>query len=249
MLEGFTRLDALRGGCRERSLTVSAWCVPALLALIICRSFVPAGAYAQSANVAATGAYIQANYQLVQTVFSSIARVEAAVHGVLDRTRRECPTAASGSPQDPQSTQLSDEVIGAMVTAVVQLDPAAGRRFVAAVGPLRWSSPQLTRTIHAYGDNVRALVALAPPALCADVHAWAADGFHSLPASTVRFDAVFMPNWVAAGLLPTGLARFETPAERPLLARTEHMESELTELEAREVETWREIMNTLELLP
>jgi hypothetical protein len=65
----------------------------------------------------------------------------------------------------------------------------------------------------------------------------------------VRFDAVFMPNWVAAGDLPADLARFETAAERPLLTRTEHMESELTELEAREVETWGQIMNTLELWP
>jgi hypothetical protein len=246
--EPWTREQAAVARRRRRPAMVAGrGC--ALLAVLALAALTAPAADAQSGDAAATSAYIQANYALVQSLASKIPRVEATVHGVLSRTRRECALAGAGSPQDPESTQMSNEVIGAMITAVVQLEPAAGRRFVAAAGRLRWSSGELTRTIGAYVAKVRTLVALVPPALCADVHAWAAAGFHTLPASTVRFDAVFMPNWVAAGDLPAGLARFETAAERSLLTRTEHMESELTELEAREVETWGRIMNTLELWP
>ena len=77
-----------------------------------------------------------------------------------------------------------------------------------------------------------------PPAAC-----------HTLPGSTGAFDARFMPNWVSVGELPAALARYETPSERPLIRRTEHLEEEVAELEAREVETWGQIMNVLELWP
>jgi len=157
--------------------------------------------------------------------------------------------AAAGSPQDAQSTQLSNEVIGAMVTAVVHLDPLAAREFVSAAGPLTWSNRALTRTVHAYISKVKTLAALAPPKLCSDIESWAASGFRTLPASTIGFAPRFMSAWVAPGELPTALARYETAAEDPLLQRTNHLESEFTELEAREVETWSQIMNALALWP
>jgi len=198
---------------------------------------------------AATSAYLQADHRLVSTVTSRIARIEATLRGVLAGVRSECPRAAAGSPQDGQSTQLSNEVIGAMITAVVALDRPAGHAFVAATEHLRWSSRALTRTIQSYVGKVRTLSALAQPRLCADVRAWASAGFHALPPSTVSFSPLFMSAWVAAGELPAGLAASETPGERPLIARTERMEAQLTELEAREVQTWGQIMNALELWP
>lgn len=66
--------------------------------------------------------------------------------------------AAAGSPQDAESTQLSNEVIGAMVTAVVALDRPAGRAFVSAAGRLYWSDRQLTHTIHLYVGSVSTLL-------------------------------------------------------------------------------------------
>ncbi len=46
------------------------------------------------------------------------------------------------------------------------------------------------------------MLSLSAPNVCAEVKAWAADGFHTLPASTVAFVAKFMPAWVALGYLP-----------------------------------------------
>jgi hypothetical protein len=65
----------------------------------------------------------------------------------------------------------------------------------------------------------------------------------------VAFAARIMSAWVAAGELPAALAPYETPAEQSILRRTGRLESELTELEAREVETYGQIMNALALSP
>ena len=151
--------------------------------------------------------------------------------------------AAASSPQDPESTQLSDEVIGTMVTTVIRLDPSAARQFVRAAAGLAWSSRALTRQVRTYVHKVGILAGLAPPQLCSDVESWASSGFRTLPATTVAFDASFMPAWVALGELPSGLARFETADERPALRRSRSYEEAFTDFEAREVETWGQIMN------
>jgi hypothetical protein len=221
----------------------------ALAAALLAAALAPAHTLASGSDQAATSAYLKANYLLVWTVASRTRRIEATLRGVLKGVRSECPNAAAGSPQDPQSTQLSNEVIGAMVTAVVALDRPAGRAFVAATAHLHWSNRTLTRAIQSYVGKVGTLSALAQPHLCADVRGWAATGFQTLPAATMSFSPVFMSVWVAAGELPAALSPSETPQERRLIARTRSLEMQLTELEAREVQTYGAIMNTLGLWP
>lgn len=206
-------------------------------------------ALASRSDEAVTSAYLQANHRLVATVASRIPRIEATLRGVLAGIRSECPNAAAGSPQDPQSTALSNEAIGAMVTAVVALDRPAGRAFVAATEHLRWSNRALTGAIQSYVGKVRRLSALPQPHLCPDVRSWAASGYLTLPSSTLSFSPLFMAVWVSAGELPMALSTSETQAERPLLASTERLEGEISELEAREVSTWADIMSTLDLWP
>lgn len=151
--------------------------------------------------------------------------------------------------QDPQSTELSNELIGALVTAVVHTDLPVGRAYVREVAPLRWSDRRLTAQIQIYAEHVRTLVGLAEPHVCADVRAWAASGFQTLPATTVAFAPKFMAAWVALGELPGALAASTTPAERGLVAKIERMEATFTDLEAREVSTWGAAMTALELWP
>ncbi len=225
--------------------------VAALLScVILALAVLPASAQAGGSDVAATRAYLEADYGLVQVVTSRIGPVEVALHGVLAQVRVECPAAAAGSPEDTDSEQLSNEVVGTLVQAAVRLlvHPAS-LRFVLVAGALSWSNRGLTRTIHAYVAKLEALATTGVPSLCSDVRVWAASGFHTLPGSTVAFDARFMPNWVSVGELPAALARYETPSERPLIRRTEHLEAEVAELEAREVETYGQIMNALGLSP
>lgn len=227
-----------------RSVRLSLLAATAALALAA-----PACALAGPADYSASRAYLQADYALVHAATMRLKAVEHQPFVVLDTVQSKCPLAAAGSPQDPQSTQLSDEVIGAMVIAAYHFELPAMNAFVHAARGLRWSSSALTSAAHGYVSHMATLAALAPPALCADVRAWASSGFRRLPASTVRFDAAFMPAWVAFGVRPPGLSAYEDGAARSLAARVQTLEEQIAEVEARAVETWGKIMNALELNP
>ncbi len=192
---------------------------------------------------------MQANYAALRVVISHLATSEAGPLHVLAQVQRECPQVGARSPQDPESTQMSDEVIGAMVISAAQPDLQAIRTFVRAVAGLSWSEEALTRAIHAYAGDWKTILGLPAPNLCADVRAWAADGYRALPASTVTFVAKFMPAWVGAGFLPAQLSRYESSATRALAARCNRLEEHVSEAEARAVAHWGEIMNTLDLWP
>jgi hypothetical protein len=209
----------------------------------------PTSALASNTNAVATQAYVQANYRLVSVVHAHLASSEAAPRQILEQVTRECPRAGASSPQNGESTQMSDEVIGAMVLLAARPDLPAIHAFLATVGRLHWSNPGVERAVVSYAAKLRALLTLDQPSLCADVRAWAADGFRSLPASTTRFVALFMPNWVALGELPASLARYESTQSRALAARGHQLEAQITEAEARAVARWGDIMNELVLEP
>lgn len=207
----------------------------------------PAASFASDG--AATAAYLTANLRLARTAASHIGAARAAIDGVLAHVRAQCPLAALDSPQDPQSTQLSNEVIGDMVISAIRTDLPALRAFVRATAPLRWSSAPLTHAVREYVSQVRAMGSLSPPDLCGDVRSWAASHFRALPASTLAFSPRFMENWVALGQVPAAMARFEGAPSRALARRASGSETQLAEFEAHEVETWGTIMNALVLSP
>jgi hypothetical protein len=234
---------------RVRRLTVSAALASLAIAAAAGLAIAPAGALAASEDVTATQAYVQADYALVRVARSHLATSEAGPLHVLAQVQRECPQAGAGSPQDPESTQMSDQVIGAMVISAVQPDVSAIRTFVRAVAALSWSSPGLTRAIRTYTGDLKIVLGLPAPNLCADVKAWAASGYSALPSSTVAFVAKFMPAWVALGYVPAQLTGYESSATKTLVRRANALEEQLTEGEARAVEHWGDIMNALVLWP
>lgn len=199
--------------------------------------------------MASTKAYIQANYALVQAARSHLSAAEDAPRRVLAQVRRECPMAAAESPQNADSTQMSNEVIGAMVLSAYHLDRPAGERFVRTVRRLHLGDRRLANAVSGYADKLETLSKLPVPNLCADVRAWVASGYEALPASTASFDRRFMPAWVAIGLLPGALSAYERSEEQGVLARTRAIEVQITDAEARAVETWGAIMNELGLSP
>lgn len=202
-----------------------------------------------ASNAASTLAYVQADYALVRVARAHLRTSENGPLEVLAQVQRECAGAGAGSPQDAESTEMSDEVIGAMVIAAAKPDRPAITAFIRAASSLSWGDAALTRTVHEYAESLKTVLGLAAPNLCTEVRAWAASGYKALPAATVSFVARFMPAWVALGLLPAPLARYESPAARVLAGRAAPLEQELTEGEARAVEHWGEIMDTLQLWP
>ncbi|HUH80262.1 MAG TPA: hypothetical protein VLZ06_02950 [Solirubrobacteraceae bacterium] len=226
---------------RIRGVLLAALAVAAI-------ALVPASG-ASASNASATHAYLSANYALVHAAHTRIHQVESTLRGLLAQIRRECPLAAKGSPEETQSEQLSNEVIGTMVLTAIRLDLPAGRAYVKAVRPLRWSSPSLTRSVHGYAEKVAKIITLPVPKLCQDVKSWASSGFTTLPSATRPFDSVFLNSWVSPGFLPSALKPYEGGSVRSLVRQTEKQESDIVDLEAREVETWGKIMDSLELEP
>jgi len=212
-------------------------------------AIVPGTALAASGDASATQAYVQAGYAALRVAVSHLKVSEAGPLHVLAKVQGECPQVGAQSPQDAESTQMSNEVIGAMVLSAIAPDVPAIRTFAHAVAGLRWSNGALNRSIHAYANKWDTLTTLPAPNLCADVKAWGAGGYGALPADTVSFVAKFIPSWVGAGYLPAGLTRYESGATRALAKRTNGLEEQVTELEAREVAHYSEIMDALGIWP
>jgi hypothetical protein len=209
----------------------------------------PSAALAASGNVSATQAYVQAGYTALRVAVSHLKVSEAGPLHVLAKVQGECPQVGAQSPQDAESTQMSNEVIGAMVVSAIAPDLQAIRTFAHTVAGLRWSNGALNSSIHAYASKWQTLTTLSAPNLCADVKAWGAGGYRALPADTVSFVAKFIPSWVGAGYMPAQLSRYETGSTRALAKRTSGLEEQVTELEAREVAHYNEIMNALAIWP
>ncbi|HEX5225917.1 MAG TPA: hypothetical protein VFW29_12385 [Solirubrobacteraceae bacterium] len=209
----------------------------------------PVPALGASGNAGATQAYVQADLRLVNSAAGKIHLGESIISGVLAQVRRECPHSAAKSPQDPQSTDLSNEVIGTMVISAIR--PVLGpiHQFLGSVSHLHWGSSAASRGVRSYVGQLKAMAGLSVPKLCADVRGWAASGYKTLTADTVSFDRVFVPSWVAVGAIPGALSAFESGATRGLARQAGRRESQLADFEAREVERWGDIMNVLELNP
>jgi len=221
---------------------------PALLALAVAAVAALAPPAASASNASATRAYLNANYALVHAAHTRIHQVESTLRGLLARIRSECPLAAKDSPEETQSEQLSNEVIGTMVLTAIHLDLPAGRDYVKAVRSLSWSNASLTRSVRAYAKKVEKIIGLPIPKLCDDVRSWAGSGYTALPSATRPFDSAFLDAWVSPGFLPGAMKPYEGGLGS-LVRQTEKQEMDIVELEAREVETWGRIMDSLELQP
>lgn len=223
---------------------------PSALVVALALAATPAPALAGTANVAATRAYIQADYTLVRTARVNLATSEAALQRLRRRIAADCPKAAAGSPQDSDSEQLSNELVGAMTVAAIGPDVRAVAAFANTVSRLRWSNATLTRTVHSYAAKLHTLSVLPAPDVCADVKAWAASRYRTLPASAVSFDSHYYKVEVAVGEVPARLlASSERLDERATLAHAEQIEGQLSEAEANAVYTWGHIMESLALNP
>jgi hypothetical protein len=220
------------------------------LAMTLILATTSAPALAGSGDLAATRTYIQADYTLVHAAKVNLKTSEAALRKLRHRIAAECPKAAAGSPQDTDSEQLSNELVGAMTVAAIGPDKRAVAAFASTVGRLRWSNATLTRTVRSYASRLKTLSVLPAPDVCADVNAWVAGHYQALPASAVRFDSRYYNVEVAVGEVP---ARLLTPSEqadeRPILAHAQRIEGQLSEAEANAVYTWGHIMESLALNP
>jgi len=223
--------------------------VTPLLGLVALLAFAPA-ALAGSNNVAATRALASATNTLVVAATPEVPRGLAAAEHYASGLVAQCPKVAVGSPQNHDSEQLDNELIGAMTTVGYRVAAAHIAVFAHAVGGLRWSNSRLTNAVHRFARKLLGLSKLATPNVCGDIQTWVASGFQMVPASTVAFDKTYLSTTPEAEEVPliVQLATpYASPSEIPVLKRVERLEEKLGEAEAAAVESYSRVIIALEL--
>jgi hypothetical protein len=187
-------------------------------------------ALASARDVAATHAYIRANYALQRASVARIGVAEARIAAYNAKLAAECPRAGRGTPLNESAEPMSYEVAAALWS--IAYGTAAGpiHTFARAVAPLRWSSARITRAARSYASDLLALATLPLPDLCADVRAWTASGFHTVPANVTALDRrveAIEPERVS----PSLLAPYAQGGDRGVMTRTTQLEKKLAETE------------------
>lgn len=160
----------------------------AILLTALMLASAPARALATPQDIASTHAFLVAGYAALHATVSKWSAVEASIHKLDRKVAAECPHAGEGAPQDNEGQEMSAEVADALWAVGYRTDAGIVHRFVAAVRPLKWSNSTITRRAHKYMNGLLEMTRIAVPNLCADVHAWAATGFKSVPASVKAYD-------------------------------------------------------------
>lgn len=233
-----------------RTLSPVATRLASILLALLTLAAAPSAALAKPGDAAATRVYIEANYNLVRAARSHLATGQAALKSLVSKITGQCPRAAAESPQNHDSEQLSNEVVGAMTLVAYHPDTAAMGAFARAVGGLRWSNRRLTHIVRTYAAQLKGLTTLAMPDVCGDVRAWAGSGFQRLPASTVQFDKRYYADDIEAEEVPLRLlAPYESAGEATIVHRTKRLEAPLAEAEADAVADYTRILDALKLNP
>jgi hypothetical protein len=190
----------------------------------------PAAALATPSDVAATHAYIQANYAFTRATEGQVAPGQAKIEAFNRMLAGRCPHVGAGSPEDEAAQPLSYEVAVALWSIAYRFDAGPIRAFVNAVEHLRWSDHRLTRMAQSYASGLHELAGLPMPDLCADVAAWKASGFKTVPAVTTSLDR--RVEAIETKSLPASLlARYERPQDKGLEAQIVRLETKLEHTE------------------
>jgi len=210
-------------------------------------ALLPAQAGAAPQDVAATHAYIQANYALARAMVARIGPAQANIERLNGRLARECPHAGTGSPENEAAQPVSHEVAAALWSVAYGTSAGPIGAFVRTAAQLRWSNHTITLIAQRYARGLHEMATLPLPHLCEDVRSWQASGFQVEPQVTVRLashaDAIEL-NSVA----PKLLAPYERGSDASLLSRTTGLETKLEENEfAAGQDDWIQVLQTLGL--
>lgn len=141
-------------------------------------------------DAAATRSYLRARYDYERVLTSEAPAGEAALSVRAAQLAGECPSALTYAPRDADFGGIDEEVGVTLTTSYSMGTPtlrAATLRLARELAPLRWSNRTLTRLVHAEAAEERGDTTIVPPDVCADIAAWKASGYATLPPDAVRF--------------------------------------------------------------
>jgi hypothetical protein len=224
----------------------------ALAGVLVSLTVAPAacahGRTTRAHDVAATSAYIEADYQLARVGRAELSASLATIKALVQRTVAECPLAGEGAYVNHAANQISEEVLGTVEVAAYQPEVGAIRAAAHALKHLRWSNNKLTRHVEAFVVKLGNLPAIAPANICADVKAYAATAFTAAPEATIRFIQLFHAAELEPEEVPWRLlAPYEGPRQTKQVRAIKRMEAIVAEAEAHAVAQWMAIMRGLDL--
>lgn len=197
-------------------------------------------AHAAPQDVLSTQVYIQEDHILQLAETASLHASRTAADGLISQVNGQCPNIMAGAPHNSETAEVSGEIIGSVLVTLSGPEDQANIKFAQRVDSLRWNSGKLEHTVRSYATEVKAQARLTMPNLCADLKAWAASGYTTLPASSVRFvgqvDAIL--TGPGPGDVPLKLfAPYERPDEKTVIHQTKLLEAELSKSQIALLET------------
>lgn len=197
----------------------------------------PAVAATRVDNHAATRAYLRASEAYARSATSEVAARVAAIGARASEIVRGCPAALTYAPRDEAFEELGGEASETAFWAGTASIRSTGLRLADAIAHLRWTDRRLTRLVHTVAAEEQMAAALALPDVCADIAAWKASAYATLPQSTTRFLArsqaaeslsfVGFTEESRERLIWRLLSRFQRPAEIRAAKRVEHVERQI----------------------
>ena len=147
----------------------------------------PALAAGRADDAASTQAYLRASEAYARGVSPEVGASVAAIVARASEIEGECPSALTYAPRDAAFGEIGEEAGMTLYYAGVAPMRATRLGFAQAVGQLSWSDHRLTRLVRAQAAEEVVVAALAQPDVCADIEAWKASAYATLPQSATGY--------------------------------------------------------------
>lgn len=192
---------------------------------------------ATPADKRATGAYLRATYEFDRALLANSSRAEAAVAEYIKQLTGECPGVLTNAPaigigghklsatqikQLEQQGALAAEVLTALIGRWLSPDFGPFQTLAHTIGPLQWHAPRIAQLVRAELSGLKRLIGTPPPDVCADLRAWVAGGYQTLPPGTSASQKL-LTDEPSGGSLEASIRSFEDPAQKALARRRERV--------------------------
>ncbi|HSZ13248.1 MAG TPA: hypothetical protein VK790_04355 [Solirubrobacteraceae bacterium] len=133
------------------------------------------------------------------------------------------------SEQEKQTIDL--ELAETIFAAAYRVVRRPYRAFIATAERLAWSDPTINALVHQDAAQLREALAGPPLAVCAEMRAWAASGFHILPpgSKSLKESTEAHNKQAVKGNLEMLLRSSEDQADRMIIRRTDALKEKLKE--------------------
>jgi hypothetical protein len=156
-----------------------------LLAFAIACGVLVSDAVAHPNDVAATKAYLRAEYKAYRVIDANLQTSRKDLKSFVGEVVAGCPNVLAGFPQeDAQLPNLIEEELAALAAVAERPDLHAELVFARSVSHLHWTNRLLRPLVKQYGEKAPTISAVS---LCADYTTWAASGYRTLSSHSQSF--------------------------------------------------------------